>query len=158
MNAKKQKEYEDKGNFDPKSDIDEFEKLMDKGTPISFDDRESDVLAGLPGAETFSYCFGCQTCTTVCPVVAVYENPSESVGLLPHQIMNCLGLGLAEMASGAKMLWDCVTCYQCQEHCPQNVAVTDLLYQLKNIAVEKAEKQIVEVAPTAEATAEESAE
>ena len=62
------------------------------------------------------------------------------------------------MAGGARMIWDCLTCYQCQEHCPQNVAVTDLLYQLKNIAVEKAEKQIVEVAPTAEATAEESAE
>jgi heterodisulfide reductase subunit C len=54
---------------------------------------------------------------------------------LPHQIMNCLGLGLVEMASGPRMLWDCVTCYQCQEHCPQNVQVTDLLFQLKNLAV-----------------------
>lgn len=27
--ARKEKEYQDKGNFDPKSDIDEFEKLMD---------------------------------------------------------------------------------------------------------------------------------
>lgn len=26
---RKQKEYEDKGNYDPKADIDEFEKLMD---------------------------------------------------------------------------------------------------------------------------------
>jgi heterodisulfide reductase subunit C len=30
-----------------------------------------------------------------------------------------------------------VTCYQCQEHCPQNVRVTDLLYQLKNLAVKR---------------------
>ncbi|MBW2192876.1 MAG: hypothetical protein JRF27_03705, partial [Deltaproteobacteria bacterium] len=67
-------------------------------------------------------------------------------------------LGLAEMASGAKMLWDCVTCYQCQEHCPQNVAVTDLLYQLKNMAVEKADKNIFEVASDSEAPAEEPAE
>ncbi|MFH1984056.1 MAG: 4Fe-4S dicluster domain-containing protein, partial [Pseudomonadota bacterium] len=115
-----------------------FTALMDKETPISFDDRKAGGPA-LPEPGTFSYCFGCQTCTTVCPVVAVYEDPSDAVGLLPHQIMNCLGLGLTEMASGAKMLWDCVTCYQCQEHCPQNVEVTDLLYQLKNIAVANAE-------------------
>jgi heterodisulfide reductase subunit C len=64
----------------------------------------------------------------------------ETLGLLPHQIMNCLGLGLVEMASGPKMLWDCVTCYQCQEHCPQTVQVTDLLFLLKNLAVKNAEK------------------
>jgi heterodisulfide reductase subunit C len=116
----------------------EFEKLMDKGTPISFEDRNIDQLNRLPGAGTFSYCFGCQTCTTVCPVVGSYENPQEAVGLLPHQIMNCLGMGLVEMASGPKMLWDCVTCYQCQEHCPQNVEITDILFQLKNLAVENA--------------------
>jgi heterodisulfide reductase subunit C len=33
-----------------------------------------------------------------------------------------------------------VTCYQCQEHCPQNVKVTDILYQLKNLAVENARR------------------
>jgi heterodisulfide reductase subunit C len=68
-----------------------------------------------------------------------YEKPQESLGLLPHQIMRCLGLGLKEMASGPNMLWDCVTCYQCQEHCPQEVKVTDILYELKNMAVEKLE-------------------
>jgi heterodisulfide reductase subunit C len=39
------------------------------------------------------------------------------------------------MACGASMIWDCVTCYQCQEHCPQLVEVTDILYQLKNMAI-----------------------
>ena len=85
----------------------------------------------------FSCCFGCQICTTVCPVVKNYENPAESLGLLPHQIMYCLGSGLTEAASGARMLWVCLTCYQCQEHCPQQVKVTDLLYELKNMATEK---------------------
>jgi heterodisulfide reductase subunit C/nitrate reductase gamma subunit len=115
-----------------------FEQAMDKSVPISLSDKEKDVPSQLPGAETFVHCFGCQTCTTVCPVVMNYENPQEVVGLLPHQIMNCLGLGLTEMATGPQMLWDCLTCYQCQEHCPQSVKVTDVLYCLKNLSIKNA--------------------
>ena len=123
-----------------------FEQVMDKTTPISLSDRVGDIANQLPGVATFSYCFGCQNCTTVCPVVMHYENPQEVLGLLPHQIMNCLGLGLTEMATGPRMLWDCVTCFQCQEHCPQNVKVTDVLYQLKNLAVKNASMPLDEVA------------
>jgi heterodisulfide reductase subunit C len=86
-------------------------------------------------AKNFSVCFGCQTCTTVCPVVANYENPQEVLRLLPHQIMHATGLGLRDLAFGSNMLWDCLTCYQCQEQCPQGVPVTDVLYELKNLAI-----------------------
>ena len=95
----------------------------------------------ISGDHTFSHCFSCQSCTTVCPVVANYAEPEKKLDLLPHQIMCSLGLGLTEMASGAKMVWDCLTCYQCQENCPQQVAVCDLLYDLKNFAAQQAEKQ-----------------
>jgi heterodisulfide reductase subunit C/nitrate reductase gamma subunit len=92
------------------------------------------------GSSTFSNCFACENCTTVCPVVNAYDNPQEAVGLLPHQIMRSLGLGLRDLALGAPMLWDCLTCYQCQEHCPQLVKVADVLYELKNLAVKEAAK------------------
>jgi heterodisulfide reductase subunit C/nitrate reductase gamma subunit len=88
-------------------------------------------------ATTFTYCYSCENCSTVCPVVENYENPQEVLGLLPHQIMRSLGLGLSDLALGSNMLWDCVTCYQCQEHCPQGVKVTDILYELKNMAIEE---------------------
>jgi heterodisulfide reductase subunit C/nitrate reductase gamma subunit len=86
-------------------------------------------------AATFSACFGCQTCTNACPVVAAYENPKEVLGMLPHQIMYAAGLGIKDLAFGSQMLWDCCTCYQCQEQCPQGVHVTDVLYELKNLAI-----------------------
>ena len=92
-----------------------------------------------PGENTFFHCFSCQSCTTVCPVVGNYEEPEKVLGLLPHQIMCSLGLGLIEMAGAAKMIWDCLTCYQCQENCPQQVAVCDLLYDLKTIAAARVE-------------------
>lgn len=128
-----------------------FEQVMDPGMPISFEDREIVELNRVSSTGTFSYCFGCQTCTTVCPVVAEYENPLEILGLLPHQIMNCLGLGLVEMAAGPRMLWDCVTCYQCQENCPQNVEITDIFFELKNLAAKNAGKVADESSPDLEA-------
>jgi heterodisulfide reductase subunit C/nitrate reductase gamma subunit len=91
-------------------------------------------------AATFKDCFGCQTCTNVCPVVANYENPKEKLGLLPHQIMYSLGLGIKALSLGSNMLWDCVTCYQCQESCPQGVKITEVLFELKNMAVDSARK------------------
>jgi heterodisulfide reductase subunit C/nitrate reductase gamma subunit len=85
-----------------------------------------------PLDDTFSYCFSCENCTNVCPVVMNYEKPEEVLGMLPHQIMRSIGLGLENLALGSNMLWDCVACYQCQEHCPQNVKVADIFYELKN--------------------------
>ena len=105
-------------------------------TPINKEFKNKVEIS--PQATTFTYCYSCENCSTVCPVVENYENPQEVLGLLPHQIMRSLGLGLSDLALGSNMLWDCVTCYQCQEHCPQGVKVTDILYELKNLAIKEA--------------------
>ena len=89
-------------------------------------------------ANSYAYCYACENCSTVCPVVENYENPQTVLKLLPHQIMRSLGMGLKDLAMGSAMLWNCLTCYQCQEHCPQGVKVTDVLYELKNLAVKEA--------------------
>ena len=119
---------------------DRCEQMRAVETPLLLTPADSEFKSGLAlsdQASTFSGCFGCETCTTVCPVVANFENPQELLGLLPHQIMHSCGLGLKDLAFGSNMLWDCVTCYQCQEHCPQGVRVTDVLYELKNRAIEQ---------------------
>lgn len=106
-----------------------------KGDTLSLTTVDRRFVSGLAGsvqASTFTVCFGCQNCTNVCPIVGNYEDPKDIVGLLPHEIMHSLALKQKELALGCRMLWDCVTCYACQEHCPQGVRVTDVLYELKN--------------------------
>ncbi|MGB7575236.1 MAG: 4Fe-4S dicluster domain-containing protein [Thermodesulfobacteriota bacterium] len=120
-------------------------KRKDKVLPLTSTNRQLQSGLNLSAqAKTFSACFGCQTCTNVCPVVGNYENPQEALGLLPHQIMHAAGLGLRDLAFGSNMLWDCLTCYQCQEQCPQGVHVTDVLYELKNLAVKRAREEILQ--------------
>ena len=86
-------------------------------------------------ASTYAQCFSCSTCTTSCPVVSNYDNPIDVLGLLPHQIIHSAVMGLKDLALGSRMLWDCLTCYKCQENCPQGVRVAEVLYKLKNLAV-----------------------
>jgi heterodisulfide reductase subunit C/nitrate reductase gamma subunit len=95
-------------------------------------DDEAERLSGR--AETFMPCVQCQTCTNVCPVVAHGGAGPDSVDLTPQKVMNLLRLGLRDLALGARMTWDCATCYQCQESCPEGIPVTDVLYELRNLA------------------------
>ncbi len=87
--------------------------------------------------ETFWACVQCTTCTSVCPVVGASDDPESDLDMTPQQIMNLMRLQMKELALGARMVWNCVTCYQCQEHCPQGVRVADVLYELRNLAGER---------------------
>ncbi len=89
--------------------------------------------------KTYASCYSCQRCTNICPVVRSYDNPSESLDMMPHQIIFSLGIGNMDMAIGSQMIWSCSTCYLCQEHCPNQVELTDIFYRLKNIAINKIE-------------------
>jgi heterodisulfide reductase subunit C/nitrate reductase gamma subunit len=90
-------------------------------------------------AETFRACVQCTTCTNVCPVVALSEDPQRDLDLTPQQVMNLMRLRLKTMALGSRMVWDCVSCYKCQEHCPQGVRVADVIYELRNEACRRLE-------------------
>ncbi|SOB60169.1 Heterodisulfide reductase subunit C-like protein [Pseudodesulfovibrio profundus] len=85
-------------------------------------------------AESYWACVQCTTCTSVCPVVAVSEDPTRDLDMTPQQIMNLLRMGLKDQAMGVRMVWSCTTCYKCQEHCPQNIRVADVLYEQRNTA------------------------
>ena len=115
----------------------QFAELMKPDAAIPLSTHPAKDHRPILKERTFSHCFSCQSCTTVCPVVGNYDQPEQVLGLLPHQIMGCLGLGLTQMAAGAKMIWDCLTCYKCQENCPQEVEVCDLLFDLKNVAAKE---------------------
>lgn len=106
--------------------VDEWTSIFGHGVPVP-------PISGLAdNAESYWACVQCTTCTSVCPVVAVSEDPTRDLDLTPQQIMNLLRMGLKDQAMGARMIWSCTTCYKCQEHCPQNIRVADVLYELRN--------------------------
>jgi heterodisulfide reductase subunit C/nitrate reductase gamma subunit len=84
---------------------------------------------------SFSACIQCGTCTNVCPVVADYQQDPQLMGYLdltPQQIVNTYRLGIIDRALDSKMAWDCFMCFMCQENCPKEIPVAEMMYELRN--------------------------
>ncbi|WP_300674187.1 4Fe-4S dicluster domain-containing protein [Desulfoluna sp.] len=128
----------EEGGVDSELLVPAKEKLAGRFDELSDSQRVIHIGEGASENEFSSFhveaCFQCGGCSSVCPVADTVDDPQESLGLLPHQVIQALKLGEVEMAEGAPMIWNCLTCYLCQEYCPQGVLVTDLFYELKNRA------------------------
>ncbi len=93
--------------------------------------KEYDII---PGSESFDNCVQCTICTNVCPVIE-YSSKSEN-DMTPQQIMNLLRLGKKQMAAQTQMVQNCLTCYSCQESCPGEIKVTDIIIELRQAVTE----------------------
>ncbi|MFW9974780.1 MAG: 4Fe-4S dicluster domain-containing protein [Candidatus Thorarchaeota archaeon] len=87
-------------------------------------------IQSMPNAEDLSACFACSTCTAACPVANVWD-------IKPHQLIRMILLGMREKVLSSKEIWLCLTCFECQERCPQRVRVTDIFFDCKNLAAEE---------------------
>ncbi len=93
------------------------------------------VLDMMMGQEKLSYCFQCGKCNDVCPVSQRWGsryNPRDLV------LFSALGYKDALVSAVVKdpfALWGCTTCETCDEKCPAEIPITDIICSLKNLAV-----------------------
>ncbi len=80
------------------------------------------------GGRGFKTCFACGTCSASCPIQDV------DARFNPKRIIRMVLLGMREEVLKSDFVWLCSSCYACQERCPQNVSITELMNVLKNIA------------------------
>jgi heterodisulfide reductase subunit C len=95
-------------------------------TTISF----SDEVTSRHGGETLTACYQCGTCASSCPVAKLDSSFN------PREIIKLSLLGEKEEVLSGDAIWLCCSCFNCQERCPQNVEIADLIYALRNIALE----------------------
>ena len=84
----------------------------------------------VPGGERLNRCIQCGTCSGSCPV-------TYAMDYSPRQAIAMFRAGAIEPLLRSRTIWICASCYQCTARCPANIKITDLLYALKRIAIEK---------------------
>jgi heterodisulfide reductase subunit C len=89
-------------------------------------------VAAQRGAEGIQACFACKACTASCPVEPLDEQYD------PRKIIRMALLGMKDEVVKQGFIWLCSGCYGCQEACPQDVRLTEVMFAIKNLAVAEA--------------------
>ena len=89
-----------------------------------------DQVSSFPDGDRIKKCIQCGTCTGTCPV-------SYAMDITPRQVVALFRAGHLEDILNSRTIWICASCYSCTVRCPQDIRVTDTMYALKRIALEK---------------------
>ena len=111
---------------------------MDAGRkPGMITRRESELRSAflqevleIPDGEKIKRCIQCGTCSGSCPV-------SYAMDLQPRELIGFFRAGLIENVLKSKSIWICSSCYQCTARCPSGIKVTDIIYALKRLAMDR---------------------
>ena len=81
------------------------------------------------GAKTLNLCFQCGTCTGSCA-------SGRFTAFRTRKVVRRAQLGLKDQILPSDDLWMCTTCYTCYERCPRGVEIPDIIFLLRNLAVQ----------------------
>jgi len=87
-------------------------------------------VKSIPYGEKIKECIQCGTCTGSCPV-------SYMMDTTPRQNVALFRAGRIEDILQSRSIWLCASCYSCTVRCPSDIRVTDMMYALKRLAMEK---------------------
>jgi heterodisulfide reductase subunit C len=86
-----------------------------------------DVMA-MPAGEKIKICQQCGTCTGSCPTSYMMEYG-------PREVIAAFRAGMIDRVVKSNTIWLCTSCYYCTVRCPAGIKITDLMYELKRMAI-----------------------
>jgi heterodisulfide reductase subunit C len=86
-------------------------------------------IYGIPGGEKIKECMQCGTCSASCPT-------SYAMDYTPREVIAAFRAGLLDRVLRSNTIWLCTSCYSCTVRCPSNIKFTDIMYELKRLAIE----------------------
>jgi heterodisulfide reductase subunit C2 len=81
------------------------------------------------GIDSVEVCFQCGTCTGSCP------SGRRTPYRVRQLVRKCL-IGLKDDVISDDTLWMCSTCYACQERCPREIKIVEIVKMARNVAVQ----------------------
>lgn len=101
-------------------------KYRPGGTPESF--REE--VWAIPGGEAIKICIQCGTCAGSCL-------NANQMDYSPRKVIAMVRAGMKEEVLRSNSMWYCVSCYLCSARCPRDIRIADMMYVLKQLAIEE---------------------
>ena len=80
-----------------------------------------------------SPCYQCGVCSGGCPVARFADDFRPRLLVLETQF------GENKELIKSDVIWKCAACYNCYEHCPQGIKVTDIIMELQSEAIKQGE-------------------
>ena len=96
---------------------------------LSFSPDIVDELALQEEFKKIRACIQCGTCSAVC-------KSGDFTAFRTRNVIRKALLGIESVLSDSD-IWHCSTCFNCLEQCPRTIPVTEIILQLRNIAVRK---------------------
>jgi len=87
-----------------------------------------EVIEGTPGGEQIVHCLQCGSCGGSCPNGADMQHT-------PRTLFALINANKRDEVLTSNTMWCCVSCYFCTSRCPQNIPITDIMYQLKRLSI-----------------------
>lgn len=94
------------------------------------DHNFSKEIARTPGGEDILKCIQCGVCSGTCPL-------SLYMDYMPRQVIGMVREGFKDDVLTSQTIWVCSSCYACTVECPRQIKLTDVMYTLKRMAIEK---------------------
>jgi len=85
-------------------------------------------MYSIPGGEKLKLCQQCGACSGSCPT-------SYLMDYTPREIIASLRAGMLDKVVHSNTMWMCSSCYLCTVRCPAGIKLTDMMYELKRLAI-----------------------
>lgn len=125
-----EEELEEDDN-DKKDEKDNMSLLDEQTEKLTLDKVDPDFTKIFinAGIDTVEHCFQCGTCTGGCP------SGRRTPYRVRQLVRKCL-VGLKDEVISDPSLWMCSTCYTCQERCPREIKIVEIVKMARNVAAQ----------------------
>jgi len=120
---------EEKLDDSKEEEKDNMTLLNQEANKLTLDDVDPDFTAVFKnaGIDSVEHCFQCGTCTGGCP------SGRRTPYRVRQLVRKCL-MGLKDEVISDDALWMCTTCYTCQERCPREIKIVEIVKMARNVA------------------------
>lgn len=84
----------------------------------------------IPGGEAIKLCIQCGTCAGSCL-------NANQMDYSPRKVIAMVRANMKTEVLKSNSMWYCVSCYMCSVRCPRDIHITDMMYVLKQLAIEE---------------------